>query len=74
MVSSGEDQLLLFVTEKNAGFHYCFYSRGIFSELIFVNLSEWIIRCYINLPGIIHPATFSSHQQQFTITGLKLEG
>lgn len=70
MVSSGEDQLLLFVTEKNAGFF--FFSRGIFSEFIFASLSEWIISGYINLPGLIRPATFSSQRQQFRITDLKL--
>lgn len=70
MVSSGEDQLLLFLTEKNAG---CFFfSGGIFSESIFFSLLEWIIRSYINLPGLICPATFSSYQQQFRITRLKL--
>lgn len=73
MVSSGEDQLLLFVTEKNAGFFFFFFSRGnIFSEFIFASLSEWIVSGYINLPGLIRPATFSSQRQQFRITELKL--
>lgn len=60
MVSSGEDQLLLFVTEKNAGFF--FFSGEYFQNVFFfVNLSEWIISGYINLPGLICLAAFSSH-------------
>lgn len=50
MVSSGEDQLLLFRTEKKI-LDFFFFSKGIFSELIFVSLLEWIIIDYINLPG-----------------------
>lgn len=48
MVSSGEDQLLLFVTEKMLDF---FFLR-IFSELIFVKLLRWIISCYIT-PSVL---------------------
>lgn len=50
MVSSGEDQLLLFVTE-NVGFF--FFLKRIFSELIFVNLLGWIISCYVTLSVLI---------------------
>lgn len=69
MVSLGEDQLLLFVTEKK---DWMVFSRGIFSELIFVNLSERIVSGYINLPGVVCPAMFLPHRWQFRITALKL--
>lgn len=63
MVSSGEDQLLLFRTgKKKKNLDHFFFSKRIFSELIFVSLLEWIVIDYINLPGLIHSTTFSCHQ------------
>lgn len=70
MVSSGEDQLLLFLTEKILD-SFFFFLR-IFSELISVKLWRWIISCYITPSVLICLTPLWSHQWQLRVTALKV--